>query len=239
LTLAPPRRSRRRRKPKPLTRAQRALADWLAVVMADPVAAAQAFTVVGLHAGLVLEIHEAELNAVQLAVPQRRHLGDPRDANRQTGIGGSGDPDDAMIAIIDARLFGHGYDPERLDPVRQRLAHRLGELAAWYGERVGMPEVKDWEPLAVRLGDLIGDQVAANALAICCWGHRVMARHAGLSLIDPDGTWQRIHKAARERWRRLATWYVRVLDEQPTKGPDPTGRPVIQSVGEDDVRRFG
>lgn len=224
-----PRSRRRHPKPKPLTKAQRALADWLAIVMADNVAAAQAFTVVGLHVGLVLEIHEAELNAVQLAVPQRRHLGDPRDINRQTGIGSSSDPDDAMIAIIDRRLFGQGTDPERLGPVRIRMTQKLGELAGWYGQHE-LVDVAEWEPLATRLGDLIGDQVAANSLALCC------IRHARLAYYSNEQA-QAKRKAARERWRRLATWYVRVLDEQPTR--EPTSRVVVQSVEGEGERRFG
>lgn len=219
------RRSHRRRKPKPLTKAQRALADWLALVMADPVAAAQAFTVVGLHAGLVREIHEAEVNSVQLAVPQRRHLGDPRDANRLTGRSGSGDPDDHMIAIIDHRLFGHGLDPERLDPVRQRLADRLGRDAAWYLKTAGGVDVAEWEPLAVRLGDLVGDQVAANAVATCLLGHRRLVL-AGMA--DE-------RKAARERWRRQGVRYVQILDEQRIK----VDRPVVQTVEGEGERRFG
>ena len=86
------------------------------------------------------------------------------------------------------------------------------------------------EALAVRLGDIIGDQVAANALARC------FIRHARLAYASVEQTQAR-RKAARERWRRLATWYVRVLDEQPTK--EPASRVVVQAVGEDDVRRFG
>jgi hypothetical protein len=202
--------------------------------MADHVAAALATHVVLMHRGLVAWIHDATEATV---MPRPFRLpGDERPGGVAVGgsVSVSRDPDDAMLELVAARLEPGGLDPERLDPVRQRLAHRLGELAAWYGEGTGMGvEVEEWEPLAVRLGDLVGDQVAANALAMCLVRHRWIAQAAWI----PAGEAHR--KRARERWRRLAQWYVRVLDEQPTKGPDPTGRPVIQSVGEDDVRRFG
>jgi hypothetical protein len=201
--------------------------------MADPVAARLATHVISMHAGLVAWIAEATRATV---LPQPFRLpGDERPGGVAVGggVSQSREPDDAMLALVADRLEDGGHDPERLDSVRQRLAHRLSELAGWYGEGSQMHLlVEEWEPLAVRLGDYIGDQVAANALAMCLLRHRRMA-------YAPDEHWQRRRKAARERWRRLAAWYIRVLDEQPTKGPDPTGRPVIQSVGEDDVRRFG
>jgi len=62
----------------------------------------------------------------------------------------------------------------------------------------------------------------------------VVRKHA------PDEETQRRRKNARDRWRRLAEWYVRVLDEQPSKGrTDHVGRPAIQSVEGEGERRFG
>jgi len=210
------------------------LAAWLEFVTADAVAARLITHVVLLHRGLVQWMHEAT-RATVLPDPFRLP-GDERPGGVTVGgsVSISREPDDAMLALVEQRLEPGGADPERLDPVRQRLTHRLGELAGWYGEGPGMGvEVEEWEPLAVRLGDLVGDQVAANALAMCLLRHARLVQAAW----SPDGEAHR--KRARERWRRLAAWYIKVLDEQPTKGPDPAGRPVIQSVGEDDVRRFG
>lgn len=222
----------RRPKPKPLTKPQRALLGWVTDQMADPVAAAQAYQVISKHAGLIHWMVDAEISQVMPA-PQRRHLGDPRDANRLTGFLAARGPDDAMIDLIDARIDGHGLDPEHLDPVRQYLAHRLGELASWYLDHTGTILPDRWEPLAVRLGDLVGDQTAANALATCVLGHHHLAITA---LIPSRGVCQ----AGRERWRRLAERYVRTLDEQPGKGRLTLGgRVAVESVGLDDVRRFG
>jgi len=197
--------------------------------MVDPVAAALATPVVLMHRGLVAWIAEAEQSSVQPA-PQRRHAFDDRDSNRVTRITGTHDPDDAMVALIDRRL-ALGPDPEHLEPIRIAMTTKLGKEAAWYSQGSEMflyPE--EWEPLATRLGDLIGDQVAANALAMCC------IRHARLAYASDEQTQHR-RKAARERWRRLAAWYVRVLDEQPTK--EPTSRVVVQSVEGEGERRFG
>lgn len=194
--------------------------------MADPVAARYAMHVAGKHAGLIRWMKEAELSSVTPA-PQRRHAFDDRDADRVTHITGTHDPDDAMITLIDRRL-AQGADPERLDPVRQRMTAKLGELAGWYGQHE-LVDVAEWEPLATRLGDLIGDQVAANALALCC------IRHARLATGDEKAQTKR--KNARDRWYRLAGWYVRVLDEQPTK--EPTTRVAIQSVDQSGERTIG
>lgn len=197
--------------------------------MQDHVAARYAMHVAGKHAGLVRWMAEAEVSSVQPA-PQRRHAFDDRDADRITHITGTHDPDDAMITLIDRRL-ALGADPEHLDPVRQRMNSKLGELAAWYGQGSQMwVDVTEWEPLATRLGDLVGDLVAANALALCC------IRHARLAY-SPDEKVQTKRKNARDRWYRLAGWYVRVLDEQPTK--EPATRPAIQSVEGEGERRFG
>jgi hypothetical protein len=196
--------------------------------MQDPVAARLACHVIAMHAGLVAWIAEAEMSRV---LP---HLG------LDGSVTESREPDDGLFAKVSQRLdegqWNSGrFDPERLDPVRQRLAHRLGELAAWYGEGTGMGvEVEEWEPLAVRLGDLIGDQIAANALAMCLVRHRMIAQAAWI----PTGEAHR--KRARERWRRLAAWYIKVLDQQPTKGTTMyTGKVVIQSVEGEGERRFG
>jgi hypothetical protein len=202
--------------------------------MQDDVAARLATRIVLMHAGLVQWMGEAEISCV---LPDPFRLpGDERPGGVTVGgsVSISREPDDAMLALVEQRLEPGGADPERLDPVRQRLTHRLGELAAWYGQQPGSwVDVAEWEPLATRLGDLIGDQVAANALAMS------MIRHARTAYA-PDEATQRRRKAARERWRRLAEWYIRVLDEQPSKGrTDQGGRVQIQSVGEDDVRRFG
>jgi hypothetical protein len=231
------RRTRRRKLAKPSPQ-RLALQAWVTHVMADPVAGRLATDVIGMHAGLVAWIAEAERASV---LPQPFRLpGDERVGGVSVAgvVSGTREPDDRMMRLVDDRL--DTVDPEGLDPVRQRLAHRLGDLAAWYGEVAGETDLAAWEPLAVRLGDIVSDQVAANALATCCWGHRVIARHAGLSLIDPDGGWKRAHKNARERWRRLAEWYVRVLDDQPTKGRRTTsGRVQVESVGPDGERKFG
>ena len=227
------RRSRRRKpaKPSPL---ERDLLAYLDLVMADPVAAALATHVVLMHRGLVAWQHAATESTV-LPRPYR-FPGDERPGGVAVGgsVSVSREPDDAMLELVAARLEPGGADPERLDPVRQRLTHRLGELAAWYGQQPGnWVDVAEWEPLATRLGDLIGDQVAANALAMS------MLRHARLAYA-PDEETQRRRKNARDRWRRLAEWYVRVLDEQPSKGRrDPVGRVAIQSVEGEGERRFG
>jgi len=207
---------------------------WLELVTADRVTAALATHVVLMHRGLVQWMHEAT-RATVLPDPFRLP-GDERPGGVTVGgsVSTSREPDDAMLALVEQRLEPGGADPERLDPVRQRLTHRLGELAGWYGEHVGEANLERWEPLAVRLGDLIGDQVAANALATCLVGHNHLIAHLA-SLWTQDA--ERTRKAARERWRRLAAWYVRVLDEQPTR--EPTSRVVVQSVEGEGERRFG
>jgi hypothetical protein len=214
-----------RRKPAKLTPRQQALLDWLGLTMADHVAAALAMHVIGKHAGLIRDIADAEFNRV-LPQPARRHLGDPRDYNRIVGILGTRDPDDAMIALVDERVFSPvGHDPEHLDPVRHKLTDLLGRDAAWYLKTTGTVDLEDWEPLAVRLGDLIGDQIAANALATSLLCHARLA----------PASWQAERKAARERWRRQATRYVQILDEQRIK----VDRPMVQTVEGEGERRFG
>jgi hypothetical protein len=220
------RRVRRRKIAKPSQR-EVALQAWLELQMQDPVAARLALRVVGMHAGLIEWIRDAERAHV---LPQPFRLpGDERVGGVSVAgvVSGTREPDDRMMRLVDDRLVS--VDPEGLDPVRQRLAHRLGELAGWYGEGSHMLVTEEeWEPLAVRLGDLVGDQVAANALALC------LLRHGRLS------TDERTRKNARERWRRLAEWYVRVLDDQPTKGRrTTTGRVQVESVGPDGERKFG
>jgi hypothetical protein len=234
----PPRHRRKRAKPSPR---ELALLAWVELQMQDPVAARLALRVIGMHAALVAWMRDAEHNHV---LPDPFRLpGDERVGGVSVGgmVSGTREPDDRMMRLVEDRLTT--IDPEGLDPVRQRLTHRLGELAGWYVEVVGEVDVVAWEPLAVRLGDLIGDQVAANALATCCWGHCVIARHAGLSLIDPTGGWKRAHKNARERWRRLVKTYLVVLkavDDQPTKGRrTSSGRVQVESVGPDGERRIG
>jgi hypothetical protein len=223
------RRVRRRKLAKPSPQ-RLALQAWVTHVMADPVAGRLATDVLGMHQGLIAWIREAERASV---LPQPFRLpGDERVGGVSVAgvVSGTREPDDRMMRLVDDRLAT--VDPEGLDPVRQRLAHRLGELAGWYGEGSGdmLVGVEEWEPLAVRLGDLIGDQVAANALALC------LIRHARIA-DDPKA---RFRKNARERWRRLAEWYVRVLDDQPTKGRRTTGgRVQVESVGPDGERKFG
>lgn len=231
-----PRRSHRPKPTKP-TKAQQALHDWLELTMADRVAAHWTYRVIGLHAGLVREIREAEMARV---LPQPFRLpGDERVGGVHVAgsVSGTREPDDALFARVHERLEAGGtFDPEGLEPLRQRMAHSLGELAGWYLEHTGPVDLTTeadaavWEPLAVRLGDLIGDQVAANALATCLICH---ARLQG-------GSWDRLRKNAREQWRRRATSFVRWLDQQPDKGRwDRTGRVAVQSVEGEGERRIG
>jgi hypothetical protein len=212
---------------------EKALRAWLEFHTGDPVATGFILRVIRLHAQLIGWMAAARDAQLQLAQPQRRHSGDPRD--RWRGITGRGtlEPDDPMVNLIDRRTQV-GDDPEHLDPIRQRMTHKLGELAGWYGERAGIEEAaEEWEPLATRLGDLIGDQVAANAIAFCLLRHRRLA-------VTPYEEIRRHHKAAQQRWRRLVEWYVRVLDDQPTRPPpERTGRPQLESVGPDGERRVG
>jgi hypothetical protein len=224
----PPRYRKRRPKASPQEAALRA---WLELRMGDPVAASLALRVVGMHAQLVAWMADAEASHLQLAQPQRRHAGDPRDRWRGTTGRTTRDPDDAMVSLV-AHREEVGDDPEHLDPIRQRMTHKLGELAGWYGERAGFEETaEEWEPLAVRLGDLIGDQPAANALAFCLLRHKRLA-------ITPYEEIKRHRKAAQQRWRRMVEWYVRVLDGQPTR-PPPERRSMVESVGPDGERRIG
>ena len=222
----------RRRKPRHPSRRELAVGALLERQMADPVAARLATHVAGMHAGLLAWIADAEYASV---LPEPFRLpGDERPGGVAVGgsVQQSRDPDDAMIDLIDRRLE-RGADPERLEPVRQRLAHRLGELADWYGQGSQMHlTLEEWEPLAVYLGDHLQDQVAAKALALCCLRHGRMAA-------SPDQHWQKRRHAARERWRRLAAWYIRVLDDQPTRQPAEQAPERYQSVGPDGVRRFG
>jgi hypothetical protein len=226
-------RSRRRRKLAKPSPQRLALQAWVTHVMADPVAGRLATDVIGMHQGLIAWIAEAERSSV---LPQPFRLpGDERVGGVSVAgvVSGTREPDDRMMRLVDDRLTT--VDPEGLDPVRQRLAHRLGELAGWYGEVAdwyggAQGWTQEWEPLATRLGDIIGDQVAANALTLC------LMRHAKLATPGLE----RQRKNARERWRRLAEWYVRVLDDQPTKGRRTTsGRVQVESVGPDGERKFG
>jgi hypothetical protein len=223
------RRIRRRKLAKP-TPQRLALQAWVTHVMADPVAGRLATDVIGMHAGLISWIAEAE-RAHVLPDPFRLP-GDERVGGVSVGgvVSGTREPDDRMMRLVDDRLVS--VDPEGLDPVRQRLAHRLGELSGWYLDtaKVVIDQVymAAWETPAVRLGDLIGDQTAANAIATCLLCHARLAAD------------ERQRKNARERWRRLAEWYVRVLDDQPTKGRRTTGgRVQVESVGPDGERKFG
>jgi hypothetical protein len=205
------RRSHRRRLPKP-TQRERHLLAWLELVTQDPVVAHLSKRVIGMHADLIAWMAEAERARV-LPTPT---LGGSVSQSRE--------PDDRMLTIVEERLE-LGGDPERLDPVRQRLADRLGRDAAWYLKTTGEVDWDYREPLAVRLGDLIGDQIAANALATSLLCHARLAPAA----------WERERKAARERWRRQATRYVQILDEQRIK----VDRPMVQTVEGEGERRFG
>lgn len=231
----------RSRKPAAQERAirhrTRALRDWIELQMADPVAAQYALRVVGMHGGLIAWKREAE-QAMLTPAPQRRHPFDDREAGRGARVSGTRNPDDWMAALVD-RWIQVGGDPEHLEPTRHRMTHKLGELAGWYLDKTGAGRGSDgpmadllylarWEPLAVRLGDLIGDQVAANALATAMLGH-----HA-LVITTPTRYTGACH-AARARWSRLAGWYVRLLDEQ----ADPYRRAPVESVGSDGQRRIG
>jgi hypothetical protein len=231
------RRTRRRKLAKPSPQ-RLALLAYLEHVMADPVAARLATDVIGMHQGLVAWMAEAERSHV---LPQPFRLpGDERVGGVSVAgvVSGTREPDDRMMRLVDDRLGT--VDPEGLDPVRQRLAHRLGELAGWYLETVGEVGLVKWEPLAVRVGDLIGDQVAANALATCLACHAHLADHPPILSCHRAEHVERLRKNARERWRRLAEWYVRVLDDQPTKGRRTSqGRVQVESVGPDGERKFG
>jgi hypothetical protein len=209
--MTPSRRSHRRRLPKPSQR-EVALLAWLELITTDPITARLAKRIIGMHADLITWMHDAERARV-LPTPT---LGGSISQSRE--------PDDRMLIIVEERLE-LGGDPERLDPVRQRLADRLGRDAAWYLKTTGEIDLADWEPLAVRLGDLIGDQIAANALATSLLCHRRLA----------PPRWEREHKAARERWRRQATRYVQILDEQRIK----IDRPMVQTVEGEGERRIG
>jgi hypothetical protein len=175
----------------------------------DAVAARYCTYVIQMHAGLCYWMTAAELGH---ALPTPTLGG---------SIFQSQEPDDRILKLIEDRLET-GADPEHLEPVRQRLAHRLGDLASWYTAVAGSVDVEDWEPLAVRLGDYIGDQVAANALATSLLGHRRLVE------LGKD----QLRKNARDRWWRLAGWYVRRLDEQPERGRTTlSGRPRVESIG--------
>jgi hypothetical protein len=193
--------------------------------MADAVAARLVAHVILMHRGLVQWMHEAT-RATVLPDPFRLP-GDERPGGVAVGgsVSISREPDDAMLALVEQRLEPGGTDPERLDPVRQRLADRLGRDAGWYLKTAGGVDLAEWEPLAVRLGDLVGDQVAANQLATSLLGHRRLVL---------AGMWDE-RKAARERWRRQGVRYVQILDEQRVK----VDRPMVQTVEGEGERRFG
>ncbi len=193
--------------------------------MADPIAARLATHVVAMHAGLMVWIADAE---------QARILPASALDGGSGYVSESREPDDRMLTLVDERLQAEGpYDPERLEPVRRYLTNELGKLAGWYIAQTGGVLLHRWEPLAVRLGDLTQDQVAANALATCLLGHH----HLAITALTPS---RGVCQAARERWRRLADRYVRTLDEQPSKGrAGPTGRVMVQSVEGEGERRFG
>ena len=220
-------RPHRRKRPKPTDR-ELALLAWLELNMADPVAARLTLRVVGMHAGFIRWIHEAE-QAMLTPAPQRRHPFDDRDAGRGAHISGTRDPDTWIVNVVDQWML-LGHDPEHLDPVRHRMTDRLGRLAGWYVDKAGIPLLQRWEPLAIRLGDLIGDQVAANALATSVLGHHALA----ITALTPS---RGVCHAAREQWRRLEVWYVQTaLDDQPERRRD---RVRVESVGPDGERQIG
>lgn len=192
-------RSRRRHKkpPRP-TKREQALLAWLNHHMQDPFAAPDACRVTLIHTGLIAWMAAAELSRALPAAGAA--LGGSVTQTRE--------PDDAIVNLVADVLETGGWDPEHLDPIRARLSHHLSRDAAWYVDHTGSVELEEWEPLATRLGDLIGDQHAAGALATSIIGHRRLVL-TGMT---------RQQKAARERWRRQKIRYVRVLDEQPTKG---------------------
>jgi hypothetical protein len=217
----------RRKRAKPSAREQ-ALLAWLELHMHDPVAARLALRVIGMHAGLIRWMAEAEQSFL-LPAPQRRHPFDDRDIDRGAHISGTRDPDDWMINLVDQRIH-LGDDPEHLQPVRHRMTDRLGRLAGWYIDQAGVPLPDRWEPLAVRLGDLIGDQVAANALATSICGHHALA----ITALTPS---RGVCQNGRERWRRVAIWYAATaLDNQRERHHD---RARVESVGPDGERRIG
>jgi hypothetical protein len=220
-------RPHRRKRPKPTDR-EVALLAWLELNMADPVAARLALRVVGMHAGLIRWMHEAEQSLLTPA-PQRRHPFDDRDANRGAHISGTRDPDTWIVNVVDQWMLA-GHDPEHLDPVRHRMTDRLGRLAGWYVDKAGIPLLQRWEPLAVRLDDLVGDPVAANALATSILGHHALA----ITALTPS---RGVCQNGREHWRRLATWYAETaLDDQRERRHD---RPRVESVGPDGERQIG
>jgi hypothetical protein len=209
-----------------------AFRGWLEHLTGDRVVAGLALRVIKMHAELIVWTREAEAaHLQQLAQPQRRHAGDPRDRWRgMVGRGGHGDPDDPMIALISHREQVGG-DPEHLEPTRQRLTHLLAKEALWYGDRAGFVEDADWwGPVADRLGRFIGDQVAANHLAFSLVRHRRLA-------ITPYEEIRRHHRAAIQRWRRLEVRYLQALGAIPDERPERRAR--VESVGLDGERVVG
>ena len=187
----------RRRQRKP-SRREQAVQAWLERSMADPAAARLATHITLMHTGLITWAAAAE-QATVLPDPFRLP-GDERAGGVAVGgnIRVSREPDDRMLTLVADRLDHDGhYDPERLEPVRQYLTHRLGQLAGWYLDQTGTVLLERWEPRAVRLGDLIGDQTAANHLATSVLGHHHLA-------ITTPTLARGVCQTGRERWRRLA-----------------------------------
>jgi hypothetical protein len=182
----------RRRAREQLATRDRALQAWLALQLAGDTATAHLVWWVGtLHAGVIAWAEEATHAHV---------LG---NGGGMVGLSGTPDPDEAIL-----RALAPNLDAGDLLEVRGLVVAKVGELYGWYirqllDARLSSPgSASD-----ARLDGWTGDAEFGAGVARC------MALHARLKVAGETSR----RKAAEARWRRLAAWYIRLLDGRKTR----------------------
>jgi hypothetical protein len=170
----------------------RALQAWLTSVLAGDQTAAHLVWWVGtLHAGVMAWMGEA----IDAGV---------RPPPGTASVSGSPDPDRAML-----RALAPNLEAGDLEKVRKQVSGKLDELAGWYHGQLNATGVAEpWADL-----ELVGNLAAwTRDPELAPQLERCLRQHATLKHTGEMG---RRH-AAVQRWRRLATWYIRLLDGKST-----------------------
>jgi hypothetical protein len=238
----------------PSRRAQRRLdthqakrRTWLAQELGDGATAGLVLDYITLHAGLAEDIRLAREGFVMPV----QHL-DPNKVTQQY------EPDRTVAAKVipdlpdEQQWNGHGWhhtmpdlnrDAVNREAIRTAERLRLSKLEGDYqnllhGELAG---VAGW-PLHPRLHGWIGEQIHDDATTTLIWGclqvHRLLT---SVIVMTREESLVKRRKAMEARWRYLIEAFERDLGRRPPERGrrNLRGKPVVEYVGPDNVRRFG
>jgi hypothetical protein len=242
--LTPPRRSRRRADTDEAKRRA-----WLAQELEDGATAGLILNYVKLHADLAEQLQQArEAFALPASGIGGGSVGGSREPDRAVARCLPDWPDEVMVNATShgtrwpAELPDQNTEAVKLERIRTYDHIRLAKLAGDYDDllRGDLDGVAGW-PLHPRLHTWIGEQTHDPATTDLLWSclqvHRLLA---SLAKGGTDHIVKR-RKAMEARWRYLIEALERDMGRRPReKGRrNLRGRPVVEYVGEDDVRRFG